>query len=227
MLLILKIFLHISIIRKQEKRNVNVRRRKMEVTVVDATSAPLELISYAAGTCYGRQDKYSAKRVLTCIKNGHTSVVEHAHIVYSIDGISRSCLAQLTRHRHISLSVQSQRYCKIDESAGDEWYVVPPSIGNDPVKLNAYREDMKRQLAYYRDIMETGNLAEDARFVLPEATKTSLVLSMNARELQSILKLRLSGNAQWEIRALAENMAESARHVSDEWRTLIDWLLEY
>lgn len=201
----------------------------MDVTVLDSTKYPLQLISYAAGVCYNKQDNYSEKRVEGCIKSGHTSVVEHAHIVYLIEGISRSCLAQLTRHRHISLSVQSQRYVKFDEETLErgDWFVIPPSIKNDDKLRDEYCDDVDNQLQKYLDNLKLGIKPEDARFLLPEATKTSLVMSTNARELQSILKLRLDNHAQWEIRELANRLVVRTEEINREWDVLLEWLLEY
>lgn len=97
----------------------------MKVTVITATAAPMDVIGIAAGMCYGKPTP-SPKRVRRCAENGHMSVFEHATATLQIEGISRACLAQLTRHRIASYSVMSQRYCKVD--AGSLWYVTPPSI---------------------------------------------------------------------------------------------------
>lgn len=201
----------------------------MNVEVISATSRPIHLLSFAAGICYGKSDQFSEKRVKNCIKMGHTSIVEHAVVSYHIDGISRSCLAQLCRHRHISLSVQSQRYCKFDEKTlkGGNWYVTPPSVKVDSKTLEEYCDDMDCQLKKYINLTKIGVKAEDARFLLPESTKTSLVMSTNARELQSIMKLRLDSHAQWEIRGLANEMVAETEALDDEWKQLIEWLLEF
>ena len=97
----------------------------MKVTVLTATTSPMDVIGIAAGMCYGKPEP-SPKRVRRCAESGHMSVFEHASATLRIDGISRACLAQLTRHRIASYSVMSQRYCKVD--AGGLWYVTPPSI---------------------------------------------------------------------------------------------------
>lgn len=200
-----------------------------KVKILDYTESPLHLISYAAGVCYNKQDVYNEKRVRGCIKAGHGSVVEHVHIVYELSNISRSCLAQLCRHRHISLSVQSQRYCKFDEKTlkDGNWYVTPPSVKVDSKTLEEYCDDMDSQLKKYINLTNLGVKAEDARFLLPESTKTRLVMSTNARELQSILKLRLDSHAQWEIRGLANEMVVETEALNDEWKQLIEWLLEF
>lgn len=199
------------------------------VKILDYTEKPLHLISYAAGVCYNKQDVYSENRVKNCIKAGHGSVVEHAHIVYELSNISRSCLAQLCRHRHISLSVQSQRYCKFDEETLESggWYVVPPSVEVDSKTLSDYCDSMDSQLKNYIELTNIGVKPEDARFLLPESTKTHLVMSTNARELQSILKLRLDSHAQWEIRGLANEIVVKTEALNDEWKQLVEWLIEF
>ena len=201
----------------------------MNVEVISATSKPIHLLSFAAGICYGKADQFSEKRVRNCIKMGHTSIVEHAVVSYHIDGISRSCLAQLCRHRHTSMSVKSQRYCKFteDDIKSDEWYVTPPSILNEEKALSSYRSIMKECMKEYLVASSSGHKAEDARFMLPEATKTELTFTTNARELQSILKLRLDSHAQWEIRELANEMVVETEALNDEWKQLIEWLLEF
>lgn len=201
----------------------------MKVTILDATQHPLQLISYAAGICYGKQDKYSETRIESCIKNGHTSVIEHAHVSYLIEGISRSCLAQLSRHRHTSLSVQSQRYVKFDQEMLNRgnWFVTPPEIQASSHRNAEYANEMHNRLVEYINLLNGGIKPEDARFLLPESTKTTLMLSTNARELQSILKLRLDSHAQWEIRELANKFVLETKAVNKEWSTLIDWLLKY
>ena len=85
----------------------------MEVRVIVATDNPMDVISVAAGTCYGKSDA-SAKRVRNCYTAGHFSVFEHASVMLEVRGISRACMAQLTRHRLVSFCVESQRYCKYD-----------------------------------------------------------------------------------------------------------------
>ena len=105
----------------------------MQLTVLTATANPMDVIGIAAGMCYGKPTP-SPKRVRRCAKAGHMSVFEHASATFMVEGISRACLAQLTRHRIASYSVRSQRYCKVD--ARGLWYVTPPSVvGTDAESL--------------------------------------------------------------------------------------------
>lgn len=193
----------------------------MNVTVMAATQKPLDLISLAAGNCYGKSD-ISHKRVRTCIRAGHHSVLEHASATFKITGISRACLAQLTRHRMASFCVTSQRYCKVD---GEDWYVMPPSMRESEEAAVFFKESMENQLSDYKAALINGVKPEDARFLLPEATKTSVYMTVNARELMHIMDMRLSNAAQWEIRALVSDMVAQLA-LEDQWETLLAWMVE-
>jgi thymidylate synthase (FAD) len=140
---------------------------------------------------------------------GHLSTVEHASFTFGIEGVSRTLLAQLTRHRIASFSVQSQRY--VSYSDGGFGYVVPPAIralGADAVReYEAQMAEMQRWYDGWRERLGDGEASnEDARFVLPGACETRLMLTMNARELMNFFSLRCCNRAQWEIRALAWRM---------------------
>ncbi len=193
----------------------------MNVTVLTATDSPMDVIGIAAGMCYGKPEP-SAKRVRRCAKAGHMSVFEHASATLQIEGISRACLAQLTRHRIASYSVMGQRYCRVD---GNDWRVVPPSVvGTDSEAL--FRAQTSDAMWSYQAAIEEGMKPEDARYLLPEATKTSLVMTINARSLQNFLTLRLDSHAQWEIRKLAGAIELELRCEDSQWSDLIDLLRE-
>lgn len=189
----------------------------MNVTVMSATELPIQTISLAAGTCYGKTD-VSAKRVANCYRAGHMSVFEHASVTFRVEGISRACMAQLTRHRLVSFCVCSQRYCRID-TAGDDWYVTPPEFAENHPR--EFAEHIAECAAWYRGALGAGVKPEDARYLLPEATKTNLVMTCNVRELFHILDTREDKAAQWEIRELAKAMREACEGISDEWRELM------
>lgn len=182
----------------------------MKVTVISATENPLDVISFAAGTCYGKSDT-SHKRVANCVKMGHTSILEHAKISLKVEGISRACMAQLTRHRMASFCVESQRYNKYDLS-GDDWYVTPNGLD--------MAETMRVCADRYMDALANGVKPEDARYLLPEATKTNLVMTMNVRELFHFLDMRADRAAQWEIRNIAFEIIVQVSEISEQWEDL-------
>lgn len=200
----------------------------MKVTVISATEQPVDVISLAAGVCFGKFN-VSPQRAETCYRSGHLSVFEHAHITFHVEGISRSCMAQLTRHRHASFCVESQRYNRyslegtdwyVEPECFSDWYVVPED-GEDWDK-RFFDTVMAVNAHAYKNAIESGVKPEDARYLLPEATKTNLVVTMNVRELFHIFDMRLATSAQWEIRGLAEAMRDAAENVNDQWR----WLME-
>lgn len=193
----------------------------MQVTVITATAAPMDVIGIAAGMCYGKPTP-SPKRVRRCAKAGHMSVFEHASATLQIEGISRACLAQLTRHRIASYSVMSQRYCKV---GGEDWYVVPPSIVGADAEVR-FRAQACDAMWSYQAAIDEGATFEDARYLLPESTKTSLVMTINASSLQNFLTLRLDSHAQWEIRKLAGAIEWELRCEGPQWSDLIDLLRE-
>lgn len=193
----------------------------MKVTVITATTNPMDVIGIAAGMCYGKPTP-SPKRVRRCAKAGHMSVFEHASATFIVEGISRACLAQLTRHRIASYSVMSQRYCKVD--AGSLWYVTPPSVVGTDAE-SRFRAQMSDAMWSYQAAIEEGMKPEDTRYLLPEATKTSLVMTINARSLQNFLTLRLDSHAQWEIRELALEIERELMDWDEQWSELMVLLM--
>lgn len=192
----------------------------MEIGFLDWTPNPVEIISMAAGMSYGKFD-VSHERVKRCIAKGHMSVLEHASFTVAIDGISRACSHQLVRHRMASFVQLSQRYTKIK---GEDWYVKPDAFSGTDV-FDLEMQSCKRA---YDLAIENGIKPEDARYLLPEATKTNIVMTMNVRELYHFLSLRTSKAAQWEIRDLANNLIDALCELNDpEWNMLIDWWREY
>ena len=145
------------------------------------------------------------------IKSGHLSTIEHAYFTFEIIGVSRAMTHQLVRHRIASFSQQSQRYVALDEPS----YVLPDSIDGTTclvtqdgiISKKAMLEDaIISSWCAYNSLIQSGVPAEDARFVLPNACTTNITMSMNARELLHFLSLRMCNRAQWEIRAVADEM---------------------
>lgn len=173
----------------------------MKVTLTRITWDPILAIEEAAANCYDSSPSIDGKILEHCIKSGHTSVTEFCNFTFHIEGVSRSLLAQLTRHRHAGYAVRSQRYCSED---GFD-YVTPHSIESNKEALVIYRTFMANCRKVYKELQEMIP-NEDARFVLPNACETKLEVTMNLRALMNFMNERLCTCAQWEIRALAQEM---------------------
>lgn len=181
----------------------------MKVFLISHTQFPADLCGEAAAIC---TDSDNPERALKhAVASGHTSVLEHAVYTFRIEGISRACLAQLTRHRLASFDVQSQRYVRIDDAE----LILPESI-----KQSAYAYDVECCLndcmSLYSVMVAAGIPAEDARYITPQAVPTKLIMTMNARELLHFFALRTCNRAQWEIRHMADQMLKICRDVSPE-----------
>ena len=188
----------------------------MNITLVQATHNPIKLITDVASICYGNDEaKYPDKLLIHLFKNGHHSTFEHVYFTFKIEDISRVCLAQLTRHRHASYSVRSQRYC--DE--GEQRYIIPNEILQSDVAED-YHNFIQEIYNFYEEMKSKGVKKEDARFILPQAITTDLYMSMNLRELIHIFKLRTSSQAQWEIRKLLNTMVTEVLNVHPELQIL-------
>ncbi len=197
---------------------------KPKVKLLQYTPVPENLVSMAARLCYSQSDlealeaKVEQRDQTAFIKKvtgmGHLSVIEHAAFTFGIEGVSRSFLAQITRHRIASFSVQSQRYVAQGGEQGFG-YVIPPAIealGEEAVR--EFESQMQAMSGWYeawRARLGKGEKSnEDARFVLPNACATRMMVTMNARELLHFLNLRCCGRAQWEIREVAWQMLDLA-----------------
>ena len=188
------------------------------VALIRHTLSPEETVALGARLCYSRAgvddllERISAKDqsafVERLLSMGHESVFEHTSFTFGIEGVSRVFLAQVTRHRLASFSVQSQRYVSYADGFN---YVVPPTIralGEEAVA--EYEAQMAQMHAWYTGWQEKLGDGEasnqDARFVLPGACETRMILTMNARELRHFFALRMCSRAQWEIRSVASQM---------------------
>lgn len=192
----------------------------MKVTLLAHTPEPEKLVAAAARLCYSNSDisdimdnftEEKIERFVNKLKDlGHESPLEHVTFTFGIEGISRACSHQLVRHRIASYSQKSQRYV-------NEWdfgYVTPPAIQDNPQLLEHYNYMMFQINEFYKDLKAAGLEPEDARFVLPNATKTSLIATMNIRTLLNFFKLRDCNRAQWEIRELSREMMKICKEVA-------------
>ncbi len=182
----------------------------MKVKLLRYTPYPAELVGEAAAICTASEDYDRSRK--GAMASGHMSVTEHASYTFRVEGVSRALLAQITRHRIASFSVESQRYVQMD----DMQYVTPPTIAANYAAEAAYASAMDEIEGLYHQLIAYGIPAEDARFVLPNACETKLIMTMNARELLHFFSLRCCNRAQWEIRELAGEMLELCRDVSPE-----------
>ena len=208
----------------------------MKVVLLAHTPTPEQTVAAAARLCYSDTDvealreSISQERAEQFVEMlagfGHESPVEHVTFTFGIEGVSRSFLAQVTRHRIASFSVQSQRY--VAETMFE--YVVPPQIADIPEAADEFRRAMEEDQRHYESLtarLKEKHLAdklaagmgekeanraaekqaiEDARFVLPNACTTKILMTMNARSLMNFFHHRCCNRAQWEIRELAERM---------------------
>ena len=188
----------------------------MEVKVLDATQNPIDLVSVAMGRCYAKDD-VSEKRVRRAFEARHMSVFEHVKVTVKISGVSRALSHQLVRHRMASFCQESQRYVKVDTC--EDWYV-KPDLGEGNAE-DIFDRAMQFSAWAYSQLLSAGIPAEDARYVLPNACKTSLVMTMNLRELWHFLELREDTHAQWEIRDLAKEIREKVGEVSEQWKSIV------
>lgn len=198
----------------------------MKVTLLQHTPSPDETVALAARTCYSSgtigalqaKPQPPARRrefLHSLVRRGHLTPLEHASFTFSIEGISRACSHQMVRHRIASFCQRSQRYVEVRDADAD-WFVVPPSVRAQPDAEELYRRHLDRLQDLYRQLLNLGVPKEDARYLLPNATTTALVATLNARALLHFLSLRLCGRAQWEIRAVAAAMLAAARRVAPD-----------
>ena len=190
----------------------------MQVELLYHTPDPERAIATAARLCYAPvgakelMETMPPERVssvlTTIMKSGHFSTLEHASYTFAIDGVSRALTHQLVRHRLASFNQQSQRYVRF----GADLEVVKPATIAESDEANAVFDGIiEATKAAYAELMELGIPAEDARYVLPNAAETKIVVTMNVRELLHFFELRCCNRAQWEIREMAHRMLELVR----------------
>ena len=179
---------------------------QLKVTLLSITPDAEKLIEEAGRTCYLSFDKIGADSardfIQKLIKMGHDSPLEHACATFRIENCSRAMTHQLVRHRLMSVSQQSQRY--VDEENFS--FVVPPTVPKEFQK--EFSDDMEAIRQMYIKWRDKGLKKEDARFVLPNACTSEIVVTANFREWRHIIKLRTSATAQWEIRLVSTKILE-------------------
>ena len=198
----------------------------MKVKLISHTPDPEVTVAVAARRCYSdlesgelssKLSETEVRRLIAIIiKAGHLSPTEHVSFTFAIEGVSRSLSHQLVRHRIASYSQQSQRYVK----EGGFKYVIPPTIACNPKAAELYHEEIARLREAYSRLAEIVP-KEDARYILPNACETKLVMTMNCRSLYNFFERRLCTRAQWEIRRLAQEMLVCVKGVAPN---LFSWV---
>lgn len=176
-----------------------------------SANKPSEIIKLEGEKYFSDEEKEANRLINMIYKSKHTSTLEHINFTFAIEGVTRSLLAQLTRHRHMSFSVQSQRYVKFgsDDKSGGFDYVIPPTIANKELAVEAYLEAMENLQNVYDELREYGVPAEDARMVLPNSATCNIVMTCNLRTIIEFYEKRKPNHgAQWEITELAERIKE-------------------
>lgn len=195
--------------------------KRLKVKLLRYTADPELLCGTAALTStrggspsgtFEKMNPDTAKRIIKrVIGYRHVSVIEHASFTFSVEDVSRAMTHQLVRHRVASYTQQSQRYVTYDTL---EKYVAPPSIADKAEAKKMFDETLKRISETYKKLLKLGIPKEDARFILPNAAKTNIIVTMNARELRHFFNLRCCVRAQWEIREVATEMLKQVKKVA-------------
>jgi len=193
----------------------------MQVTLLQHTPDPELTVALAARLCYSPvgiaelRERLSSDDIGTFLDKimslGHQSVLEHVSFTFGIEGISRTTSHQLVRHRLASYSQQSQRYVSHKERFAA---VVPPTVAERPELRELFELQLAKLHEAYAAMVEAGIPAEDARYILPNATETKIMMTMNARELLHFFALRCCERAQWEIRAMAVEMLRLVKQIA-------------
>lgn len=192
------------------------KNNKPVVNLISRPDNMLKVVYTACRTCYSADTPFNIyestddeakmlKLIERVISSGHYSTIEHIQVSFAISNVSRACTHQLVRHRHMSFSQKSQRYVK---EKGQFDYIIPPTIDKNPELKEKFEQFMTKISEQYQEFVEAGVPAEDARAVLPNATTTSLVTSLNLREMIHLANLRLCSRAQYEIRTMVKMMCD-------------------
>ena len=185
----------------------------MNVELLQYPDNPERAVATAARLCYAPvgakelMETMPPERVQsvlsTIMKSGHFSTLEHVSYTFAVDGVSRALTHQLVRHRLASFNQQSQRYVKFTEGVET---VKPDTVSRDEEANRIFDEAINAVLEGYQKLLDAGIPAEDARYLLPNAAETKIVITMNIRELLHFFSLRCCNRAQWEIREMAHRM---------------------
>jgi len=178
----------------------------MNLTLIKYTPEPEKTIATAARLCYSPISgnkiyknmslEEARKLIKFIVKSGHLSPIEHASFTFSVEGISRVLSHQIVRNRIASYSQQSQRYVKFYKNFD---FIIPPIIQKDTNLTKAYSKFMKKAHNFYLNLLYFKIPAEDARYVLPNASETKMIFTMNAREILHFVTINSCNRSQWEM----------------------------
>jgi len=193
----------------------------MRVDLIKFTQEPEKTVAIAARLCYSpvgvnelkdELDRENIEKLVRfVIKSGHHSTTEHINFTFAIEGVSRALTHQLVRHRIASYNQQSQRYVEFKDKFE---YITPPSIERDKESKEKFDKLILNIHNLYKELLDRGIEAEDARYILPNASETKIIVSMNGRELLHFFTVRCCNRAQWEIRELATRMLKLVKKVA-------------
>lgn len=191
----------------------------MRVKLISYTPEPEKVCALAMRLCHYQgnieelEEKLTPEEISRLLNKAkklqHMSIFEHASFTFYIEGVSRVTTHQLVRHRIASYSQQSQRYVKIKDE-----YVIPETIEKEEQRLNIYKDLINKAFEAYEELVKLGVPKEDARYLLPQAVESKIIVTMNARELMHFFTLRTCNSAQWEIRELAWKMLDLVKNVA-------------
>lgn len=190
----------------------------MKIDLLQITPDALNFIGDCAGICYNspRDNVSNVRRAAACKSKGHLATLRFAHATFHVRGISRVCSHQFVRSKHLDFLQRSQRYCK----EVDALYMYPPNLTDK--QQRAFENAYEYADIIYSDLLEMGIKKEDARFVLPEATCTELIVTGNFQAWLDFIALRADTHAQWEIRAVAKEINNILAKETDN--KLFEWM---
>ena len=191
------------------------------IELLSVTPDAEKIIEMAGRTCY-KSECGDPSIIQKWIKSGHLSVIEHASATFRASGVSRALTHQLVRHRVASYSQESQRY--VEQKSAK--FICPESVIANPALFEIYNGCIDRIQKAYAELVKFGIPKEDARYLLPNATQTEIVFTMNFRELRHFFELRCDRHAQWEIRDMAKKMLAMMIKIAPNVFGDMKWLME-
>ena len=184
----------------------------MKIELLNHTPSPESFIGKVAGICYGKletsTEEQHIKRAAHCVEKGHLSTLRFAHATFHISGISRVCSHQIVRSKHLEFLQRSQRYCNESETP-----FIEPEFKDD-AQRDAYRLAVCEAGIAYNSLIERGMKKEDARLIIPQCVTTEMIIVGNFQSWLGFIKLRNTKEAQWEVRAVAQEIQRQLSEIA-------------